>query len=184
MRLPLNQWRGLLLATAGSLRRAPDEAGGAGTGGTAGASGAGGTAYHAGESGSAGVVSIGGAGGNDSGSGGSSANGGSGGNGGSSANGGSGGSGNAGGAGKLPCAVQEILEPYCITCHAKPPINGAPVSLVSFTDAKTYAEVMEMNVDGGQMPPPGAPGLSGRQAQTLLDYLAAGTPSAGIVSCP
>jgi cytochrome c5 len=85
---------------------------------------------------------------------------------------------------KLPCAVQEIMEQYCTTCHAKPPINGAPVSLVSWTDVKTYAEIMEMKIDGGQMPPSGAPGLSQNQSQTLLDYLAAGTPSAGNVTCP
>jgi hypothetical protein len=97
------------------------------------------------------------------------------------------GSGGAGGAtNTLPCDVVAVLKAKCQTCHSNPPQNDAPVPLVSYADvqgkASQIAEFIDAQVD--YMPPPGAPNLTSPERTTLLNYIGAGLPSAGAVSCP
>jgi hypothetical protein len=123
-----------------------------------------------------------------------------GGNGGSSAGaagaavtGGSGGAGNgAAGAGgfagarpasNLPCDVQAVLKARCQPCHQNPPLNGAPMPLLTWSDVYGKADEMHAKLSADEMPPPGAPDLSRDQASTLFTYLSLGTPPAGTLTC-
>ncbi|RYZ08562.1 MAG: hypothetical protein EOO73_06810 [Myxococcales bacterium] len=62
-------------------------------------------------------------------------------------------------------------------------MNGAPMPLLTWSDFKAKALDIQDKVESGDMPPTGAP-LSTNQMSTLLGYVAAGTPSAGNVTCP
>src|SRR6476659_1007678 len=46
------------------------------------------------------------------------------------------GMGNFPAAGSLPCAVQQIFDAKCKTCHDSPPVYGAPMSLVDYDDTQ------------------------------------------------
>ena len=39
----------------------------------------------------------------------------------------------------FPCEVVELLQNYCVSCHANPPRAGAPVSLLSLSDLSAPA---------------------------------------------
>ncbi len=60
------------------------------------------------------------------------------------------------------------------------------MALVSYNDVKSYSGTIAnfISVESDIMPPPGAPNLTSAQRTTLLNYIAAGLPSAGNVSCP
>jgi hypothetical protein len=165
-----------------------------------GASGANGDAGRpsGGAAGSAGTSDVGGngdvgGGGGSGGSGGSSTAGtGSGGAAGAAATGGSGGAAGAAGAGgfggarpanSLPCDVQAVLKARCQPCHQAPPLNGAPMRLLTWSDVYGKADEMYAKLSADEMPPPGAPDLSRDQANTLFTYLSLGTPPAGTVTC-
>jgi hypothetical protein len=158
---------------------APGDGSTAGDGGTAGdgsTAGDGGTAGRDGVSGGGGA-SGGGSGGTRSARGGEAGTGPSGG----GAGAGAGGSTNAG---TLPCNIQAILKARCQTCHKSPPINRAPMALLTYEQVQAYAPLMQAAVEDDKMPPPGAADLSEAQAATLVTYLSFGAPSAGNVTCP
>ena len=64
----------------------------------------------------------------------------------------------------IPCDVQALLQTRCVMCHASPPVNGAPMPLVSFANliaasfvdpTKTFAQraLARIQQTAGQMPP-------------------------------
>jgi hypothetical protein len=185
-------------ATSGDQGRDASAAGKPTTGGSndGGASGANADAGmpSGGGAGSAGTSDVGGngdvGGGGSSGS--STAGAGSGGAAGAAATGARGGAAGATGAGgfggarpvnSLPCEVQAVLKARCQPCHQDPPLNGAPMRLLTWSDVYGKADEMYAKLSADEMPPPGAPDLSRDQASTLFTYLSLGTPAAGNVTC-
>jgi hypothetical protein len=57
---------------------------------------------------------------------------------------------------------------------------------VTYADIKANADQIANFIDAqvDYMPPEGAPNLTSQQRTTLLNYIGAGLPSAGAVSCP
>ena len=109
--------------------------------------------------------------------------------GGQGAGGRSGSGGAAGGTGAgLPCAVQTVYQAHCTSCHASPPVNGAPMPLVTYANltapssvsaAMTFAQrtVVRMQNTTAPMPPaPGTP-VTAAEIQTVNSWIAAGYPT-------
>jgi hypothetical protein len=42
-------------------------------------------------------------------------------------------------AGYFPCEIEAVLKAKCHTCHVMPPINGAPMSLLTWADTQNLA---------------------------------------------
>jgi hypothetical protein len=93
----------------------------------------------------------------------------------------------------LPCAVDDVLQRNCRTCHASPPQFSAPMSLLTFDDvhapahsdpSKQVYEMMGIRIhdDAKPMPQPPNPRLSAADMATLDAWIAAGAP-AGTGSC-
>jgi hypothetical protein len=88
--------------------------------------------------------------------------------------------------GELPCDVQAFLVSRCQGCHANQPINGAPMSLVTYADLTAKNPVGVMVAERGLIrikataarmpPPPGAPATPAEIA-AFGDWIAAGVPS-------
>ena len=59
------------------------------------------------------------------------------------------------------------------------------MALVTYNDVKTYSATIAsfISVENDVMPPPGAPNLTEAQRATILNYIAAGLPSAGSAGC-
>jgi hypothetical protein len=82
-----------------------------------------------------------------------------------------------------------VLEAKCLRCHSEPPENGAPFSLVTYSDTReprpsgelvheTMLRVVSTNImppTSGSFEPPAQP-LTCRERTTLLDWLEAGGP--------
>lgn len=93
-------------------------------------------------------------------------------------------SGDGGAAEVSGCNVERLLAARCVSCHASPPVNGAPVSLTSLASlrspsqldaTRTYAERSLLRMHAGEMPP-GAPLPDDEIAQLEL-WISAGTPA-------
>ena len=169
-------------ARAGSAASESPSAGGAGNGGASGAPAPPGSAESGGSAGAEGREPAAGSGGaplldGRAGTAGSTSS-----HAGNTASGGTGGS-PASAAKSLPCEVRAVLAERCQTCHRDPPLNDAPMPLLTWSDVSNKATDMQEKLDMDEMPPAGEPDLSERQRGILLDYLAQGTPSAGNVSC-
>lgn len=128
-------------------------------------------------SGSAGGITGGGNGGNSAGIGGQSGTGGAG------ATGGMPGGAMTG----LPCDVQAVYQARCISCHASPPVGGAPMALVTYANlttpsfanpAMTFAQRTVVRMQSTTMPMPPAPGTpaTATEIQTVSAWIAAGYP--------
>ena len=91
--------------------------------------------------------------------------------------------GGAGPVNSLPCEVRAVLKARCQACHQDPPLNGAPMRLLTWSDVYGKADEIYERLSADEMPPPGAPDLSQDQASTLFTYLSLGTPAAGNVTC-
>jgi hypothetical protein len=101
--------------------------------------------------------------------------------------GGAGGSGGASGVSGMPCDVETVLAARCVSCHANPPVAGAPMPLVNYDDltahtktdpGKTYVDVSiaRMESAASPMPPqPSAPATA-TEIETLKAWAAAGLP--------
>ena len=68
--------------------------------------------------------------------------------------------------------VQSIINNNCISCHANPPVNGAPMSLVSYDDVKDAVQNRELinrisSQDLSFLMPFGGP----RLPQNLIDII-------------
>lgn len=71
--------------------------------------------------------------------------------------------------------IKQIIDNNCISCHADPPVNGAPTSLNTYQNVKDA--VMSSNliarVENGSMPPQGAD-LTATQVQSIKDWQSGG----------
>ncbi|MEZ4239719.1 MAG: cytochrome c [Myxococcota bacterium] len=74
--------------------------------------------------------------------------------------------------------VAPILADHCVACHGDPTANGAPFALLAYDDVASRADrIVARAVDGDPRPmPPVELVLSAAEAQTLLDWVEAGTP--------
>ena len=100
----------------------------------------------------------------------------------------------AGGAGGLPCDVATTLRAKCQQCHAATPLNGAPMSLLTYADTRAAAPSNKSlsvwqsmqgrihNTGMTVMPPRGQPALTTSELATLDAWFAAGAP-AGSTAC-
>jgi len=105
-----------------------------------------------------------------------------------------GGSGAGGGGGTgMPCDVQALLQNRCLICHSNPPINGAPMPLVTRADlmapsladpSQTVAQraLARMQLTVGEMPPAPAARASAAEIQALGNWIAAGYAAAACSS--
>jgi len=91
------------------------------------------------------------------------------------ATGGTGGGGTA--AGGLPCNVKDLMQTRCQSCHSSPPRNGAPFSLVSFSDVQAHAQAALTDMTNGVMPL-GGPRSTSAELKVMSDWIAAGFPMA------
>ena len=66
--------------------------------------------------------------------------------------------------------IAPIMTAACIACHASPPTNGAPFSLVNFSQVNQRASGIfnRMNLSSGA---PGAMPPSGRLPQSTIDLI-------------
>jgi hypothetical protein len=84
----------------------------------------------------------------------------------------------------LPCQVAGILASRCQSCHQRPPLFGAPMPLVTWSDTQAIPpmdtvpawKAIKTKVTAGLMPPPGAPGgpLTAAEKTALLAWVDAG----------
>jgi hypothetical protein len=97
------------------------------------------------------------------------------------------------GATPLPCDVDAVLQAHCQSCHQNPPINAAPMPLLtwqqlqapSHSDPSTPVYKMvgkRIHDDQAPMPQPPNPRLSSADTATLDTWIAAGGP-AGAEAC-
>lgn len=66
--------------------------------------------------------------------------------------------------------VAPIMSSSCVSCHASPPINGAPFSLITFEQVSQRANIVlnamdRQNGASGAMPP------AGRLPQSTIDII-------------
>jgi len=93
----------------------------------------------------------------------------------------------------LPCPVNDVFARKCQRCHAKPPVFGAPMPLLTGDDAHAAAlsnpakkvyEVVGTRIHAETRPmPPGAP-LNPADMQILDDWIAAGAPRSAATCAP
>jgi hypothetical protein len=85
------------------------------------------------------------------------------------------------------CKVRQMLTDRCVTCHTDPPIAGAPMPLVAYSDllvpaistpSMSVAELAFQRIQStsSPMPPPAFPRATTDQIQALRDWIAEGTP--------
>lgn len=93
----------------------------------------------------------------------------------------------------LPCDIDAIFAERCRTCHADPPLSGAPMPLLTLKDLyadavltpgkKVYEAVgIRIHDDARPMPQRPNPRLTLSETATLDAWIAAGAP-AGSVAC-
>ena len=100
---------------------------------------------------------------------------------------GTGGSGGASGgpATGMPCAVQALLQTRCVACHSNPPVNSAPMPLITRADlmapsladpTQTVAQraLTRIQLTVGEMPPAPATHATASEIQALGDWIASG----------
>jgi len=115
---------------------------------------------------------------------------------------GAGGAAGAAGSDLVPwCAAYKIVNCVCQQCHQNPPVNGAPLSLITYDDTqaqytgsavkKTVWQEMQEVISSRFMPymgdptlmPPVKP-LTDEQQTTMLTWLAQGALDTGGQDCP
>lgn len=86
----------------------------------------------------------------------------------------------------LPCDVAALLSARCNTCHSSPPTQGAPVSLLSYSDlmapslhdtTKNEAQVSLQRMQATNSPMPPGVHLPGSEIAVLQGWLNGGAPS-------
>jgi uncharacterized membrane protein len=87
----------------------------------------------------------------------------------------------------IPCAVQTVFQTRCQGCHSNPPVNGAPMPLITLADMRaasrsnpllTVAQMaaMRMNNTTAPMPPKTATAATPAEIQTVSDWVASSAP--------
>jgi len=103
--------------------------------------------------------------------------------------GGNGTGGNGGVATGVPCDVQALLLARCVSCHSNPPLNGAPMPLVtrdnlmapSLADpTQTFAQraLTRIQLTVGEMPPAPAARATAAEIQALGNWIVSGYAAA------
>jgi hypothetical protein len=99
-----------------------------------------------------------------------------------------------GGAGNLPCAVKQIIDAKCGTCHKNPPAFSAPMPLVTLADfqaagktdpTKKAYELVKARINRmgtGAMPPPPTT-MTAAELQMLNGWLDGGARAGTEASC-
>ena len=66
--------------------------------------------------------------------------------------------------------IAPIMQSSCVSCHASPPVNGAPFSLINFSQVNQRANgvLNRMSLQSGS---PGAMPPSGRLPQATIDLI-------------
>jgi hypothetical protein len=87
--------------------------------------------------------------------------------------------------GPLPCDVGAVLTRSCVSCHSDPPQFGAPMPLVTWTQAHAEASLIHARIHDDQrpMPPPPNARLDAASAATLDAWIAGGAPAGGDATC-
>ena len=74
--------------------------------------------------------------------------------------------------------VKPLIESNCLSCHSNPPVNNAPMSLVTFDDVKNAVETRSLlariNSSTSPMPPQGR--LPAATRQIIEDWIDQGLP--------
>ena len=67
--------------------------------------------------------------------------------------------------------IKVIIDSSCLNCHSDPPVNSAPMSLITYLDVKESVINRDLigRVENGSMPPSGA-NLSAAQVQAIKDW--------------
>lgn len=106
---------------------------------------------------------------------------------------GSGGSASAGQGGSvtmptgLPCDLVDVIKARCVSCHSDPPVNKAPIPLLSYDDltaksaadpSATYAQRSVLRMQSAVSPMPPGAGVSSTPAEIAAfdDWIQAGYP--------
>jgi uncharacterized membrane protein len=95
----------------------------------------------------------------------------------------------------IPCAVQTVLQTRCQGCHSSPPVNGAPMSLMTLADLRNPARSnpmltvaamasMRMNNAATPMPPRGAVPATAAEIKIVTDWVAGSAPVGIICGAP
>lgn len=71
--------------------------------------------------------------------------------------------------------VKPIIDSRCLSCHSNPPVNNAPMSLVTYQNVRDAVLNRDLiaQVESGAMPPSGA-NLSSSQVKTIKDWQSGG----------
>jgi hypothetical protein len=101
----------------------------------------------------------------------------------------------SGGSTPLPCDVSAVLQANCQSCHQSPPINGAPMPLVTWEDTQVTVpsdpdgipptsasekvfQMMETRITSTTNPmPPAGHTLAAADAATITNWVNAGAPA-------
>ena len=70
--------------------------------------------------------------------------------------------------------VKAIIDNNCLNCHVNPPINGAPMSLITYSNVKDAVQNRNLigRIENGTMPPNGS--LTSTQIQAIKNWQADG----------
>jgi len=98
------------------------------------------------------------------------------------------------------CAAYKVINRVCQQCHQNPPVNGAPIPLMTYADTQAHLPASSANavwmtalgyVSSGFMPFTGDPSvvppvkpLTAEQKDTLLTWLNQGALDVGGTDCP
>ena len=76
--------------------------------------------------------------------------------------------------------VKTIIDNNCIACHSKPPVNGAPISLTTYTEVKNAVQnnslldrISKQAGEAGAMPT-GGPRMPQNQIDQMIQWLTDG----------
>ena len=89
---------------------------------------------------------------------------------------------------QIPCDARQVLQNVCQRCHVRPPINGAPIALVTRTNMfATYRgavvkDLMISDLQSGRMPLSPVT-IDDASKTTLLTWLQAGAPAVSPTQC-
>jgi hypothetical protein len=81
----------------------------------------------------------------------------------------------------VPCDVYAAYR-VCRNCHVDPPLNGAPMPLLTLLDLQTFADAEYEAVSTGVMPATGS--LNPAESTLMLGWLASGANGVPLASCP
>ena len=93
--------------------------------------------------------------------------------------------------GGLPCDVQALLVDRCQGCHAKEPVNGAPMSLMTYADLTATNDngvmiaqraLARIKATSAPMPPSPAPSVTAADIAMFDAWVTASTPSGECVA--